>query len=209
MKTLFAIILVALSFQLMAQTDSIKHKPKLNQDDLYYTPEVQETPGIENFKSVDNLFIWQKVYSTNLSFNKLSTKFIDSGIIGGLVIDENKISGDLKGCQFDGKSVGYSRASTPMYLLNDLLSGYVTIDFKEGRYRVTVKMMTLTSTFPSPTLLGIVEPAGTVVMAEDMVFKNSKKNMGKFKDSFWGVQSKIWNYTLESKFQIKDKEDNW
>lgn len=77
------------------------------------------------------------------------------------------------------------------------------IDFKEGKYRVTIKNMKLTNFLESPiSKVGESEPIETYAL---------KKKNTVFKDIFLKDAVTILNYTFNKIFEqtSKEEDDNW
>ncbi|MEJ6982394.1 hypothetical protein WG906_18155 [Pedobacter sp. P351] len=100
--------------------------------------------SVNNFTVKDNEIIWQKVYDTPLSFQALTDVIKSSGLINNIQVAENKISGELKPIDADFKAAGYSEMLTPMYVSRSHIAGFLNIDYKEGKYRVTLSKIELT-----------------------------------------------------------------
>jgi len=159
---------------------------------------------INNFYAEENEIIWQKVYETNFTFDQLVTNITESGQLEKIYVSNNKITGDLKPFEADFKGAGYSRGFTPMYLLGSLLTGFATIDFKDGKYRVTIKRIiyefTSSSGFTYNSALwrqGDKHSLSSVVLKRDNIMKEA------FKDG-----SIILNYTFSKKFDLKPRTEN-
>ena len=59
-------------------------------------------------------------------------------------IRDNKITGDLKPFDFDYKGAGYTALNAPGgYMALSLPTGFVNVEFKEGRFRVTITKIIL------------------------------------------------------------------
>ena len=86
----------------------------------------------ENFKVIKNDFIWQKVYYTEMNHHELGTYF--KGLSFTSQIENNNgifvgISPKTAMKKFNGKNPTATQPYT----------GFITIELKEKRYRVTVK----------------------------------------------------------------------
>ncbi|MFT3737672.1 MAG: hypothetical protein QM786_02840 [Breznakibacter sp.] len=102
----------------------------------------QETAN--NFRIVGNDVIWQKVYVTSMGPEQLCAKAKYSGLFDKLEKEENKITGELKLLDADPlNNIPFSLGT--LYITQNVFSGFVVIESKEGRYRVTLKRITLIS----------------------------------------------------------------
>ena len=93
---------------------------------------------VNNFSvSEDGRAYWQKVYSGDLSHDELLSIIVNDGnfvdINDGDVITFRVVRGKL-----DVEDYGYKRGAVPMYVVNYDVSGFVTVQLKESKYRVTV-----------------------------------------------------------------------
>ena len=80
---------------------------------------------------------WQKVYeNTNVSFDDLLNTVNANTNFSDIQVKENKITFLGSGIKTDPSALGFSRLSTAFYALGDI-KAFFTIDYKEGRYRVT------------------------------------------------------------------------
>lgn len=154
---------------------------------------------INNFYAEDNDIIWQKVYETNFTFDQLVTNISESGLLHKIYVSSNKITGDLKPFEVDFKGAGYSRGLTPMYLLGSLLTGFVAVDFKDGKYRVTIVRINYEYTYSTPLWKqGDKSSLSSVVLKRNNVMK----------EAFKGDGSIILNYTFSKKFDLKPRAEN-
>ncbi|HLV50705.1 MAG TPA: hypothetical protein VKY44_01960 [Flavobacterium sp.] len=170
---------------------------------LAFTYNLQAQDSVNNFSSENNKIIWQKVFETNLDFNQLTDKIKESGILEKIEIGENKILGQSKPIEADFKGAGYSEMSTPMYIARSFFDGFVMIEFKDGKYRVTFKNIMLTQKYNDG-----LSKEGEKTTIETFGLKSGKNE---FKGAFTKSPSKILNYTFTKSFDFKslDKNDNW
>ena len=156
---------------------------------------------INNFRTEQDEVIWQKIFDTQLSFDDLLSHIQDQGVLESITSINDKITGDLKPFEVDYKGAGYSRGFTPIYLLSNLFTGYVVIEFKEPRYRVTIRKVLMEKLYSDG-----LSRMGTKESLNSYVIKKGKNTM---KDSFKGDASKILGYNFNKLFTIKKQDDNW
>ena len=161
----------------------------------------QET--VTNFSPENNKIIWQKVFETEMDFNQLTEKIKESGILENIEIGENKILGQTKQIDADFKGAGYGEMSTPMYVSRSFFDGFAIIEFKDGKYRVTLKNIMLTQQYDD----GLSEE-GEKTTIETFGIKKGKNEM---KRAFTKSPSIILDYTFTNTFTFKssDTNDNW
>ena len=191
MKFNITIVLTCVIFSLYAQE-------KYN-DPLY--PE-SNTVNVTNFKIDNGSLVWQKIYESKLTPTAIVKKLKADGKIKNIDFSENLLTGELN-IPADYKNAGFSEMSTPMYISrNDILCS-VTINFKENRYRVTLKNIRLKTTQEDP-----LSKVGETANLDSYALK--KKN-SEFKAQFLNVPGKIYDYTFNQVFEIETKteDDNW
>ncbi len=157
----------------------------------------------KNFKIVNGRLIWQKVYECKDSINQIVANLKKGGIVKENEITNNVITGIIKELDADYKGAGFSRGFTPIYLISNRITCSIMIDFKEGKYRVTIKNMKLTNFLESPiSKVGESEPIETYAL---------KKKNTVFKDIFLKDAVTILNYTFNKIFEqtSKEEDDNW
>lgn len=101
----------------------------------------------------------------------------------------------------DYKGYGKSEMSTAMYISRNFLSSFVVIDFKESKYRVTLKNMELTQKYND----GLSEKDAVTKLSEFALRRNKE-----FRRGFKKSPHKIIEYTLNKIFTIPAKtNDDW
>ena len=156
---------------------------------------------VNNFE-IEGGTIWRKVFETNITFEQLTEKIKDSGLFKNMEISESKVTGDIKQLVADYKGSGFSRGLTPIYVLGSYFKGFSIIEFKEGKYRVTLKNIVLVQMRSDP--LG---EKGEETNLDTYALKSSKDE---FKAAFMKAPSLILNHTFENKFSFKNNEkEDW
>jgi len=158
---------------------------------------------VNNFSIENNKVIWQKVYDTSMSFEQLSKSVTESGLFENLVIDENKITGQLKIISADYKGAGYYEMTTPMYVVRSFFDGFVLIEYKDSKYRANFKNIMLTQKFDDP-----IVKQGSKTHIEFYALKRDKQN---FASLFTKSASLILDYTFSKTFTftMPDKNPDW
>lgn len=157
---------------------------------------------VNNFILENNKIIWQKVFVTEMYFDELVEKIKESGIFVDPEIGENKILGQTKSIEADFVGAGYREMSTPMYVARSFFEGFVIIDYKDGKYRTTIKNIMLTQKYDD----GITEE-GEKSKIESFGVKSRKSKM---KRGFTKSPSVILDYTFIHEFDFKqDTDDDW
>ena len=144
-----------------------------------------------NFKIIDGEVVWQKVYESKDSINQIIKRL-------------NVLTAIIKDLDADYKGAGFSRGMAPMFLISDKITGSVTIDFKDGKYRATIKHMKMENKIATPiSKIGETEPIETYAL---------KKKNTIFKSGFLTDPAIILDYTFNKIFEkkeMKKEDENW
>lgn len=159
--------------------------------------------NVNNFQADNSEIVWQRVFETSLTFEELTEKVKDSGLLDKIEISNNKVSGDLKAIDADFKGAGFTEMGTPMYIARSHITGYTILEFKDGKYRVTLKKIELTQKYSDP-----LTKQGEITKLEFFGLKNGKNEMT---NAFKKSPSLILNHTFAKKFEFKDGQtkDDW
>lgn len=163
---------------------------------VFTTSYGQET--INNFQVDNSEIIWQKVFETPLNFEILVEKVKDSGLLDKIEIGDNKISGELKAIDADFKGAGFTEMGTPMYISRSHFTGFTILEFKDGKYRLTLKKIVLTQKYSDP-----LTKQGEKANLEFFGLKGGKNEMT---NAFKKSPSLILNHTFLKKFAFKDNQ---
>lgn len=156
-------------------------------------------PEINNFKIEENDLIWQKIFQSDTSM-KVIDLFVSAGIIDNIIVKDNQIMGDLKPFDADFKGAGYSEMNTPIYVARMRIKGYITVDIKVDRYRVTIKDIRLKQIYDD----------GLSKQGEETSLSSfALKGTTDFKPAFLKAPVKIYNYSFENRIKLKMTTDNW
>jgi hypothetical protein len=168
---------------------------------LFITSYGQET--VNNFQVDNSEIIWQKVFETPLTFEDLTEKVKDSGLLDKMEIGNKKITGDLNAIDANFKGAGFTEMGTPMYISRSHFSGFTILEYKDGKYRLTLKQIELTQKYSDP-----LTKQGEITKLEFFGLKNGKNEMT---SAFKRSPSLILNHTFTNKFDFKDTQskDDW
>ena len=167
----------------------------------FYQPTQAQTQ-CHNFYLKNGKIFWQKVFPTKLNFEQLVAQVKESGILKNPETVQGKIIGQSKFFDADYKGAGYSSASIPTQLIRFHFNGLVIIEYKKGKYRVTLKNIRLVDKFTN--LYSVIGGYSF----ETMAYK-SRKN--EFRGWFTKSPSEIYDYTLSKLFNFKpvSLNNNW
>lgn len=157
--------------------------------------------SFNNFKVTEsNDLIWQKVYDIDVTTRDMYSYIKSIGSIKGIEMSEGVIYGEISELSLLYKEAGLKWSNTAMYVsrLNTFAS--FNIDFREGRYRVTVTGVKSAM----PNTLEVTRNSISYTDLKDLAFSK-----GKVKKSFIDKESKAFDYTFNKLFEYKKTDDNW
>ena len=147
------------------------------------------------FSTQDGDVIWQKVYPTNLSTKEVFDAIKTSGNLFDITETDQVLTGNLVERVAEYSSLGYKRGNVPIFV-NHLLGGFVKVEMRDGRYRVTVsKMYRIDDTTPARE-------------RTDFTFYVNRKGELRF---FPETARIIFDANFNKMFEIKDTadEEDW
>ena len=157
---------------------------------------------VNNFSvSQEGKAYWQKVYDTSLEHNGLFNVIVNNGQFVD-VMDGDVITFRVARAKLDFKSLGFSRGAIPLYASGSDVSCFVTIQIKDGRYRVTADNIVLTEN----TTGGLMEE-GTENPIETWAVRN-----GEITKAFSKIPSQLYDKFFSSLFLLEGKSyinDEW
>jgi len=158
---------------------------------------------INNFAIEDGEVIWRKVFQTVLTFEQLTEKVRDSGLFEKTELGDNKLTGVLRNIDADFKGAGFSEMGTPIYIARSHFSAFAVIEFKDGKYRVTLKRIVLTQKYDDG-----VSKQGEQSSLDTYALKTA---MGEMKPAFKKSPSLILDHTFTTEFSFQDEaiKNDW
>lgn len=165
----------------------------------------EQVKDSSNFKIEQNTLVWQKIYTTTQNTSTIIKNIKTNGILKDIeIIDSTTVKARIEGLNADYAGAGFSRGTTPMMLLGETISAPVIINIKQGRYRVTIKNILLTTSITTPlSKVGESEPIETYVL---------KKKNTQFKPAFFTTVAPILTHTFNKIFTPttpSTEDDNW
>ena len=157
----------------------------------------------ENFQITNGRLIWQKVFNSKMTKEDLISTIKKSGLIEIVEVKNKELIGYFRKVPLDYKGFGSSEMSTPIYINRNQLNTFVLIEFKENRYRVTIKNMQLIQSFDDNT--------SNFKETTELEFYALRKRNSEFKKAFLKKPAKIINYTFNKllNFEKQVTEDKW
>lgn len=160
-------------------------------------------PETDNFQIENGLVLWQKVYETDLTKEQLIKQIKSSGQFENISENEESLSAEINQLSMDFKGYGISKISTPMYVSQSYVKAFVLIEFKDERYRVTLKNIKFAQKYEDA-----LSKEGETT---DIELYALKKRNTVFKSSFLKKPSKIMDFTFQkiTHFKRITKKDKW
>ena len=156
---------------------------------------------VDNFSVSEGKVYWQRVYPTDMTHEELLDVIINAGtftdILDGDVITFRVIRGKI-----DLKNLGFSRGTVPMYVSGNDVSCFVTIQIKDGKYRVTVDNIILTENIT----------AGVFKEGTENQIETYAVRQGELTSGFQKKPSKVYNGYFSNLFLFQKKsyiDDEW
>ncbi len=147
-----------------------------------------------NFSIKDGDIVWQKVYPTTLNTRAIFDAIKTSGNLCDITETEQVLTGNLVERVAEYSSLGYSRGNVPIFV-NQLLGGFVKVEVRDGRYRVTVSKL--------------YRIDDTTTKKERVDFTFYVKKNGEFR-FFPETARIIFDANFNKMFEIKDmEEEDW
>ncbi|MBQ4913841.1 hypothetical protein J8L85_05290 [Maribacter sp. MMG018] len=157
----------------------------------------------DNFQIENGQVLWQKVFETNMTKEQLIEQIKSSGQFENISENEKSLTAQINQLSMDFKGYGISEMSTPMYVSRSYVEAFSLIEFKEKRYRVTLKNIKFVQKYEDA-----LSKEGETT---DIEFYALKKRNTEFKSNFLNKPSKIMDFTFQKITNFKDveKEDKW
>ncbi len=157
---------------------------------------------VNNFSvSEDGIAYWQKVYDTTLERDSIFNTIVNNGQFVD-VVDGDVITFRVIRAKVDYKQLGFSSSSIPLYAPASDVTCFATIQFKDGRYRVTVDNIILTE-----NRTGGLFKEGTEHRIETWAVKNNE-----ISKSFSKSPSQLYDKFFSNLFLFEGKnylDDEW
>jgi hypothetical protein len=136
---------------------------------------------------------WQKIFEDDGSPEAVIASILSSGSYSGILESESLVSFHIDYRPVDVTALGYRRMAVPIYTVNYDFSGQATIQFQEGRYRVTVQDIIL------------ADSEGTAPIEGWAV------NRGQMTRNFAAIPSELYDKYLSGLFGPKDSplDNDW
>lgn len=162
---------------------------------------IAQTVSYGNFKLVEQEIIFQKVVSQDsITTQKLETYYKTLPHVSNLEMKGDELQFTMKDVNVDYKKFQYSQVNTPIILQTGKFSGAVVVSVKDGRYRITVKVIQLTGNLGYKM---ITEP--------DNLTRYASKNSGTVFAEDWSKPTMLGllDKAFSDKLEYKPTEEEW
>ena len=152
-----------------------------------------------NFKVEDQEIIYQKVFTEEgITALKLSEYYQKQDYISNIKPTETGISFDMNDVVVDYKKFQFSQVGTPPIIQTGKYSGKVTVDVRDGRYRVTVRDLQMTGNI-----------GYKIITEKESVTSYSTKNSGTLLHPDWCKPNMLGllDQAFTDKLQFVGKDD--
>lgn len=163
-----------------------------------------------NFKILNESVVWQFVYQVDKTEKGIIKYFKDSKLFRVDDMDSVSINGSVDNKPIEYQKYKFSSMGTPMYISNSNCSYNISIDVKDGRYRVTISRVMFASTI-NMSMNGISTNSNQLSSLNEYAY-NFKRN--KFKPAFstYGadkVLATVWYNTYLFKENKESPDSDW
>jgi hypothetical protein len=160
-----------------------------------------QTTSYGNFKLVDQEIIYQKVFEQDsITPAKLETFYKTVPFVTRVTLKDDGVEFDLNELTVDYKKFQFSQVATPPIIQTGKYSGKVTVNVKEGKYRVTVKAIQLTG-----------DNVYKKITTKENLTTYASKNNGTVLHPDWcrPNQLGLLDKAFTDRLQYKGGEDDW
>jgi len=167
---------------------------------FYSSQEKIDENSTYNFLSEDGELLWQAVYDTDMSIEDIKKNLIQKGVLIVESETDNTITGTLKPFDISYKKQGKSSMQIQLYVRNCRFTGFVLIELKENRYRITVRDIIAIQSFSN----------GLFKKGDEFKVKDyAVSSKGGLKKGFIKNTAPLLNYDFVSMFTINNLNEDW
>ena len=140
--------------------------------------------------------IWEHIYQTDMTSSELHKSLHLSSCFTNIEkIDDTFYLAKIPGCKVDYEKYGFKRMKLPLWVCNtDIGQSVAIIQYKEGRYKVTIKNINLST----KTTLGYGKMRDNALTNRRTISISAKEYL-----------DKIYSPIFESLCELEKFSDNW
>ncbi|PZX52466.1 hypothetical protein LV84_03472 [Algoriphagus ratkowskyi] len=156
--------------------------------------------GINGFEINSGKLEWVNVYESTITLNEVLDILKENGKISNIEEGEDRIIASISKVEADYKGFGKSEMSTPIYIARNWIEAKLIIEFKEDKYRATLKDIFLSQIYSDP-----LSQMGEMSTLDSYAISSKS-----FKSSFTKSSSEILDFTFTKEFYFqKDINKDW
>lgn len=91
--------------------------------------------------------IWQQIFEDDIDINTYYDHLVTSGRYHDILMSDNAITCWLNESPIEYARLGYKRGNIPIVLSSNNLTAFITVQFKDARYRVTLEQIQFVQTY--------------------------------------------------------------
>lgn len=156
-----------------------------------------------NFQIENGKTYWQAIYKKDISAKAIEEILSRNGYFKAVSTSDNELVFRIEDLAMDFEGVGKRVGNTSMYISGSVWDGLAIIEFKEGRYRVTVKdLMCDMNIAALDVALRSKDPIEQMALV---------KSNTEFRPGFLKRDAEIFNHTFNKIFDFQQpvKNDDW
>ena len=155
----------------------------------------------QEFIIVDSDLQWQWVVEGDVGIEQYYGFIRTGGHFSSADTTRGVLTGELKWSHARFKELGYSEWTVPMYVARQDVKGYVVVEFKKSKYRITVKNIRLKQTYTDP-----LSEEGEESPLIDYALTSYKT----IKKGFLKKPAKIYEHTFRKLLEYQEpSQDDW
>lgn len=143
--------------------------------------------------------IWQKIYSSNKSIDEMHNLILKSGNFSDIKKTGSQITANINQFLLNRK---LSKSSGSLYMYTDDITGFVLIEFKEKRYRITVKNLTFISNTE-------IHALGDGVGARTSLESYALNGKGEYRKAYLKRDEGVIDANLNQLFDLQIRDNDW
>ena len=169
-------------------------------NEFYSNQEKIDENSTYNFLSEDGELVWLAVYDTDMSIEDVKKNLIQKGVLIVESETDNTITGTLKPFDVSYKKQGKSSMQIQLYVRDCSFTGFVLIELKDKRYRITIRDIKAVYSFTN----------GLAHKGDEFNVKDyAVSSKGIFKKSFLKSAAPLLNYDFTTMFTINNLNEDW
>lgn len=143
--------------------------------------------------------LWQKIISKGESIDEVYSFMMRSGNFSDIKKTEKQITANINQFLLNRK---LSKSSGSLYMYTDDITGFVLVEFKEERYRITVKNLTFISNTE-------IHALGDGVGARTQLERYALNSQGEYRKAYLKRDEGVIDANLNQLFDLQIRDNDW